>query len=340
MTTRFRIKKDGIKECKEDFLVNGSILLEKLVAFSNGKCNSIRNFPYEELKRATNNFDPRQVIAVDSGYKLYKGFLQDRVISVKKFNEKDLAQYGYSFNEIVFASQTSVHKNFLKLLGCCLETEVPIIVFESVANGSLADHIYGPNKSLIQPLLWKQRLKIAIQIADAVAYLHIAFPRTIVFRNIKPLNILLDENYVAKLFDFSLAISIPEGESHVQDEVAGAMGLISPEYLFTGYFNEKHDVLCFGVFLLVLLTGQMVVDFSRPRNGEDHLLVDYVKKYTEDNLKHVIDPIILRQGSWSGKEQQMQSFIDIAFRCISKSAEDRPIMMHVSKELRQMCHHL
>ncbi|XVF77766.1 hypothetical protein PTKIN_Ptkin14bG0073100 [Pterospermum kingtungense] len=307
MTTQFGIKKDAVKD---DFLVNGSILLEKLLAFSNGKCNSIRNFRYEELKRATNNFDPMQVIAADSGYKLYSGFLQDRPVSVKKFNEEDLAQYDYSFNDIVFASQTSVHKNFLKLLGCCLETKVPIIVFESVANGSLAQHIYGPNNSLLQPLLWKQR-------------------------NIKPLNILLDDNYVAKLSDFSLAVSIPDGESHVQDEVAGAMGLISPEYLFTGYFNEKHDVFCFGVFLLVLFTGQMVVDFSRPKNGEDHLLVDYVKKYAEDNrLKHVIDPIILGQGSWPGKEQQMQSFIDIAFRCISKSAEDRPIMMNVSKELR------
>ncbi|KAJ9162511.1 hypothetical protein P3X46_022276 [Hevea brasiliensis] len=331
MTSCWRIKRDKKPEMETAFMKNGGMLLEKLIASCDGKCNPLRIYPADELKRATNDYDPQKIITRDSGYKLYKGVLQQRPVSVKKFKENS-EQYEYCFNDIVFASQMSVHKNFLKLLGCCLETKIPILVFESVEDGSLADRLYGPNKTHFEPLLWTQRLKIAMEIANAIAYLHAAFPKPIVFRNIKPLNIFLDESHVAKLSDFSLAVSIPEGESHVKDFVAGGLGLIAPEYCTTNCFNEKQDVFNFGIFLLMLLTGQMAVD---PRR--ELVLVDHVKKYIEDDrFNDIVDSIIVEEGSWLGKYQQLQTFKVLSIRCISESEEDRPEMIDVAKELRQM----
>ncbi|KAJ6883485.1 non-functional pseudokinase ZED1-like [Populus alba x Populus x berolinensis] len=176
---------------------------------------------------------------------------------------------------------------------------------------------------------------LRMDMANAVAFLHVAFAKPIVFRNIKPLNILLDDNHGAKLSDFSISISIPKGESHVRDSVAGATGLIAPEYLTTGNFNEKQDVFNFGVFLLVLLSGQMVVDFSRPE--KEILLQDHVKKCIEDDrFNKVIDSTIIAEGTWPGKEQQLQAYTALSLRCISELAEDRPTMVDVSQELRKI----
>lgn len=334
MSTCWETKKDKKVNKETAFIKNGSKLLEKLVDICDGKCNSIRSFSATELKKATNNYDPQKILTSDSGYKLYKGFLQGRPVSVKKFKDDD-EQYEYCFNDIVYASKMSVHKSFMKLLGCCLEAQIPILVFEYVGDRTLSDFLWSSEEARCQPLLWIPRSKIAVDMANAVAFLHAAFAKPIVFRNIKPLNILLDDNHEAKLSDFSISISIPKGESHVRDSVAGATGLIAPEYLTTGNFNEKQDVFNFGVFLLVLLSGQMVVDFSRPE--KEILLQDHVKKCIEDDrFNKVIDSTIIAEGTWPGKEQQLQAYTALSLRCISELAEDRPTMVDVSQELRKI----
>ncbi|KAJ6762725.1 PROTEIN KINASE putative-RELATED [Salix purpurea] len=169
-----------------------------------------------------------------------------------------------------------------------------------------------------------------------VAFLHAAFARPIVFRNIKPLNILLDDNHEAKLSDFSYAISIPEDDSHVRDvDIIGAPGLIAPEYWTTGDFNEKQDVFNFGGFLLMLLSGQKLADYSRPE--DEIFLQNHVEKCIEDDrLNEVIDSTIIAEGAWPGKEQQLQAFAALALRCTSEVEEDRPSIIDVSKELRKM----
>ncbi|KAJ6762729.1 PROTEIN KINASE putative-RELATED [Salix purpurea] len=175
-----------------------------------------------------------------------------------------------------------------------------------------------------------------MDMANAVAFLHAAFARPIVFRNITPWNILLDDNHEAKLSDFSYSISIPEDDSHVRDvDIIGTSGLVAPEYLTTGNFNEKLDVFNFGVFLLLLLSGQKLADHSRPE--EEIFLPNHVKKCIEDDrLNEVIDSTIIAEGAWPGKEQQLQAFAALALRCNSTVAEDRPTMIDVSKELREM----
>ncbi|KAB5529295.1 hypothetical protein DKX38_019376 [Salix brachista] len=337
MTTCWETKKDKKVNKETAFIRNGSKLLEKLVDIWDGKCNSIRRFSATELKKATNNYDPRKLLTTDSFYKLYKGFLQGRAVSVKKFKHGD-KEYEYCFNDIVYASKMSAHKSFVKLLGCCLETQIPILVFEYVGNRTLSDCLWGSEEAHCRPLLWIPRSKIAMDMANAVAFLHAAFAKPIVYRNMKPTNILLDDNHEAKLSDFSYSISIPKGESHVSDVVKGTLGLIAPEYVITGNFKEKLDVFNFGVILLMLLSGQTLYDRSRP--AEEILLLHHVKKCVEDDrLNKIIDSTIIAEGAWPGKEQQLQAFAALALRCISLKSlkeEDRPSMIDVSKELRKI----
>ncbi|XP_031282867.1 non-functional pseudokinase ZED1-like [Pistacia vera] len=340
----FQQKKDKKKVDGKPFLRNGAILLEKLITSSNGKQNPIRSFSIEELKRATNNCH----------LKFYKGFL-DRPIFCMKYVEPQ-TQYSvqdFCFNNIVFASKIS-HKNVLKFIGCCLETETPILVFEWVENYSLDDHIHRRHELNSEPLLWRHRLKIAMEIANAVAYIHFGLLRPIVFRDIKPSNILLDEHYASKLYNFSLSAPIPEGETHIKnDPLIGTVDYIAPEYFYTNECDKKYDVYSFGVVLLELFTGQktrhllgedehftMLIDCMVNHIGDDitvgYFWATYVKKHVDNNtFNEIVDPIIAGEGSYPWKEQQLQAFIDLIFKCLN-TPEERPTMIDVAKHLRQI----
>lgn len=136
--------------------MNNKVLLEKLIASSNGNYNPIRDFSFQELTTATNNYDRERIIIQESGYILYKGVLNARAVSILKFGENYNSdnQYKFCFNNIVFGSQMS-HKNILKLIGCCLETQIPILVFESIELGTLADRIYRRRRHNFEPTIQK-----------------------------------------------------------------------------------------------------------------------------------------------------------------------------------------
>ena len=159
---------------------------------------------------------------------MYKGFFQERPVSVMKFDESKPRTYDCCINNIVYASQM-IHRCIFKLIGCCLETQIPILVFEYINCGSLADRIriHHTPQPQHEPLLLTHRLKIAMDIANAIAYLHVGFPRPVIFRDFKLSNILFNEENVAKLFDFSFSISIPEGETHISDALRGTLGIFA-----------------------------------------------------------------------------------------------------------------
>ncbi|KAJ4706502.1 putative Receptor protein kinase [Melia azedarach] len=321
------------------FLKNGAVLLEKLISCCEGKRNPIRSFSLEELKIATNNFDEYQV-SIDRGYELYKGSLQNRPVSILywcRYEHYDDWKEDSCYNNIIFPIQIS-HKNVLKLIGCCLDTKLPTLVFESSENGALADRIHGRDGHHFEPLLLVHRFKIAMEIANAVAYLHIGFRRPIVFKDIKPSNILFDEENVAKLFDFSLSESIPEGETHVKnDQLVGTFGFLAPEYLTTSRCNEKCDVFSFGMLLLDLLTGKTITSPVQIGQHDGCHLMEYVKKHAEnDTLYEIIDPIIVQESSYYEKKEQVLSFLLLICECASQSPEERPTMMSVAKRLRQL----
>ncbi|KAK9181238.1 hypothetical protein WN944_024375 [Citrus x changshan-huyou] len=289
------------------------MFLEKLIKSCNNKRNPLRCYCAEELMSATNNYDKHKVIKTGMSYELYKGFLQDHPVSVMKFFEDFDYAKAYCLNNIVYTSQM-IHKNVLRLVGCCLETQNPILVFESAEYGTLADRIYHPRQPHFEPLPWTLRLKIAMEIAYAIAYLHVGFSRPTVFRKLEPSNILLDEQNVAKVFDFSFSVSIPEGETHITDWLLGTFGYIAPEYVTNGDCNEKRQEI-----------------------EDEYFLGDHVRLYIErSRFNEIIDAVIVGDGLCSATEQKVRAFTKLAFSCLSVSAEDRPTMVDVARKLRLM----
>jgi serine/threonine protein kinase len=332
-----RKKREKERERKRAFLENGGLVLEKLVASCNGRPIPIRTFSYQQLILATNNFDHRLILHVDTWYTLYKGSFEGRILSIKmhKLNspfEKDLVLLEQFLTDLGISAKTSAHKNILKLVGCCLETSIPSLVFAYAQNGVLANRIYISRRQGT-PMLWQRRLKIAREIAHAIAYLHTAFSRPIIHRDIKPQNILLDQHDVSKLTDFSLSISIPEGETHVEDDVRGTMGFVCPIYMSTSRITEKTDVFSFGMVLLEILTGQRSFDLERFVRDEDCSLRIHVRNRV---INEIVDPAILSEEGGAGVEQQLQAVWQLTLTCIEDDPEIRPTMVDVTKELRQI----
>ncbi|WCJ39740.1 Wall-associated kinase family protein [Euphorbia peplus] len=333
MSSCFKVKKERGKD-EKTLIRNGGMLLEKLIALNNGRSNPIRCFSIKELNTSTNNYDQDQVISNDEHYIMYKGFLQDRPVIIKKYKDERFLEN--SITDIVFSSQMSVHKNVLKLLGCCLESDTPILVLEYAEKEILTYYVYRHYRTKFKPLTWKTRLKVAIDVANVIAYLHTAFPKPIVHRDLRISNILLEEENVVKVNDFSFSMSIPEGETHIMDTVKGTLGYMAPEYYSSGgTFNEKIDVYSFGALLFVLLTGRRAHDRIPCRCSTDEYygVVDYVKKHVaKEKLDVTLDPVIVEEAH----SPQLKAFVMLALQCTGICAEDRPEISDVGKQLRQM----
>ncbi|XP_022750987.1 non-functional pseudokinase ZED1-like [Durio zibethinus] len=322
----------GIKKQTKDeelLLKNGSMLLEKLIASSNGKCNPIRAFSAEELSKATNDYNVGQEISRYVHFVLYKGFLHGREISVKRYNSHSKS-LETAITDIVISSQMSVHKNVLKLIGCCLETQNPVLVYEFGGDKNLKRLMFDICEGQPESLTWKSRIKIAMDIANAVAYLHTALSRPIIHQGLSLISIVMDTNCVAKLSDFSLSIAIPKGKSHVvKDTISGVFGYIAPE-VFECRINEKADVFSFGILLLELLTRRKSADHSE----EEATFKEFVGNYVENNrLTEIVDQSISSEGI---NRDDLVTFANIALHCTQENPEDRPMITDVAKQLRQL----
>ncbi|KAA8536313.1 hypothetical protein F0562_028791 [Nyssa sinensis] len=318
------------KEREKLFLKNGSVLLEALIVSCNGRCDiPIRNFSAKELIKATKNFEERLFC-----YSGYKGYFEGRPIMTRYFGPfyDYTREYYYCINDIVYTSQMSHHKNVLKLLGCCLEFKVPALVYEYAGNYCLSNLLHDKSQNDIS-LSWKSRLRISKDIANTVVYLHSAFSTPIIYNNLAPCNVIIDQSGVAKLFDFSLSMPLPPGESQVKvDCVCGKNSILAPEYVMHGILTEKCDVYSFGFLLLQLVTGQKNT-YSLDYEEIPVRPSDYVK---ERQLNEVVDPRILAEGGGIEQVQQLQDFVALASRCIQKKPEDRLEMIDVAKELRRI----
>lgn len=347
MSPWFETKKG--RQAARNFLENGRSLQEQMIAFSNGKTDRIRNFTSKELKTATNEYAQCNMIHDATFAVLYKGCFQGTPIYVKKYKFCGLLKE--VVNDIVIASQMSIHKSVLKLVGCCLETRIPIAVFECADHGSLQNSrslqgsLYRTTSRTATttttttqpPLPWKTRLGIAVGVADMVLCLHTAFSRPIIHRHIGAGSVLLDQQNVAKLCDFSLCIPIPDGELRVKDDTWSSFFINAPEHFSTGSSSEKTDVFYYGIFLLELLTGQCPMDLERAMNHEEVMLAEYVKRSVNNTqLGDIVDPRILADAGWPEMKQQIENFGALCMSCVSDSEEDRPEMIFVAKQLRQM----
>ncbi|KAJ4890097.1 Protein kinase superfamily protein [Raphanus sativus] len=327
----------GKERRKQWFLDNGSTFLKELIAGCNGKTNPIRSFSSDQILKATNGFDPSRYVTSDLYYTWFTGSIEDRSYMIKMYPEEkvrgDGDGIGAVYNDIVISARVTNHINFLKLLGCCLEFPCPVLVFENAENGALG-HQGGIGSKDTEFLPWDVRLKVAKEIANAVTYLHTEFPRIIVHRNITPMNVFLDNNWTAKLSDFSLALTLPEGKSQMEDQVMGWPGYLDPSYLHTSIVTEYADVYSFGIFMMVLLIGRHGM---APRSDVRFIDIrSYVRGLQE---KGEFIETIYRVGVRDIVEAerfQVDKFVELTFRCCERSVEKRPKMIDVAKELKRI----
>ncbi|XP_060178226.1 wall-associated receptor kinase 5-like [Lycium barbarum] len=323
----FRIKKRKLTEVREKFFqLNGGLLLKHKIYSNNGGVEATKIFTAEELKKATNNYAKDRILGRGGHAIVYRGVLRDnRIVAIKKSRIVDESQIEQFINEVLILTQIN-HRNVVRLFGCCLEDEVPLLVYEYISEGTLYEHLH--NQRGTGWLNWQNRLRIAIETATTLAYLHSFASMPIIHRDVKSANILLDNSYTAKVADFGASRLIPLDQTHVATLVQGTFGYLDPEYFSTSQLTEKSDVYSFGVVLAELLTGLKPV--SGDRNEEDKNLADYfVSSVNKNSLFHIIDRRILREGSL----EQLQKMAALVKNCLELHREDRPTMKEVAIEL-------
>ncbi|XP_058781499.1 putative wall-associated receptor kinase-like 16 [Vicia villosa] len=320
------LKKIKLIKLKEQFFQqNGGLLLQQQLMKHGGSVEATKVFTAEELNKATNNFDEENIIGQGGQGTVYKGVLQDNItVAIKKSKINDPSQVEPFVNEVILLSQIN-HRNVVKLLGCCLETEVPLLVYEFVSNGTVYEHLHDLSQSL--KLTWKTRLRIAKETAGVLAYLHSAASTPIIHRDVKSTNILLDENLTAKVSDFGASRIVPLDKTQITTLVQGTMGYLDPEYFQTSQLTEKSDVYSFGVVLAELLTGKKALCFGRPEVGRN-LALYFVSSMKEGLLFHILDKNIDEADVEHLKEVAL-----IAERCLRVKSEERPTMKEVAMGL-------
>ncbi|XP_026450185.1 wall-associated receptor kinase 3-like [Papaver somniferum] len=275
-------------------------------------------FTAEELKLATNNYDKNLILGRGGFGTVYKGTLPgDRIVAIKKSEKIDPSQIAEFINEVVILTQIN-HRNVVKLLGCCLETEVPLLVYEYISNGTLFEHIHS---SIGTTSLSKSRLRIAVETAGALAYLHSAASTPIIHRDVKSANILLDEKYTAKVADFGASRLIPLDQTELATRVLGTVGYLDPEYFVTGQLTEKSDVYSFGVLLVELLTAKKAI-LSNISKEMSSLAMYFISLMEEDNLYQILEAGVVNEGT----PKQVLAVAELAKRCLDSKGEQRPTM--------------
>ncbi|KAK0594525.1 hypothetical protein LWI29_005668 [Acer saccharum] len=333
----FMLRNRRLIKLKEKFFQqNGGFLLQTQLSERSGTCDAARIFGAEELKKATNNFDEKRIIGRGGYGTIYKGFLiYSNPVAIKKSKIVDQSQIEQFINEVTVLSQIN-HRNVVKLLGCCLETEVPLLVYEYVTNVTLFEHIHNNDNAPTMP--WETRLRIVLETAGVLSYLHSAAATPIIHRDVKSSNILLDDNFTAKVSDFGASKLVLMDVTQLSTMVQGTLGYLDPKYLHTSQLTEKSDVYSFGVVLVELMTGMKVLSFDRPEE-ERSLVIYFLFSLKGGSLFEILENSIVNDDN----KEQMREVAELARRCLQVKGEERPTIKEVAMELeglRRMNKHL
>ncbi|KAI3859613.1 hypothetical protein MKX03_007632 [Papaver bracteatum] len=286
-------------------------------------------FSYLEMKIATKNFRPDQILGEGGFGIVYRGLIDETVrqgikstqVAIKQLNPEGFQGDREWLAEVNYLGQLS-HPNLVKLIGFCCEDEHRLLVYEFMACGSLEKHLF---RKVCLTMPWSIRMKIALDAAKGLAFLHGA-ERPVIYRDFKTSNILLDEDYNAKLSDFGLAKDGPMGDqTHVSTRVMGTYGYAAPEYVMTGHLTARSDVYGYGVVLLELLIGRRAMDKSRP--SREHNLVEWARPLLihSKKLVRILDPRM--EGQYSPRVAQKVA--NLAYQCLSQNPKGRPMMSQV-----------
>ncbi|KAF3340144.1 proline-rich receptor-like protein kinase PERK4 [Carex littledalei] len=284
-------------------------------------------FSYEELSAATNGFSQGNMIGQGGFGYVYKGVLP---------NGKDVAikqlKAGSGQGEREFQAEVDIisrvhHRHLVSLVGYCMAGAQRMLVYEFVTNNTLEYHLHGKD---VPTMDFPTRLKIALGSAKGLAYLHEDCHPRIIHRDIKTSNILLEQNFEAKVADFGLAKFTEDTNTHVSTRIMGTFGYLAPEYASSGKLTEKSDVFSFGVVLLELITGRKPVDLSRMEDS----LVDWarplmINAVSEEKFDELVDSKL--ENNFNTVE--MQRMIASAAACVRHSARRRPKMSQIVRAL-------
>ncbi|XP_010241879.1 PREDICTED: U-box domain-containing protein 33-like isoform X2 [Nelumbo nucifera] len=263
-------------------------------------------FSAEEIKEATQNFDPALKIGEGGCGSVYRGHLRHTQVAIKMLHSHS-SQGLIEFQREVDVLSRVRHQNLVTLIGTC--PEMWCLIYEYLPNGSLEDRLACKDNT--PPLSWQMRTRIAAEMCSALMFLHSHTPHRIVHGDLKPANILLDANFVSKLGDFGICRFIPHDEDSAcwRTDPKGTFAYADPEFLSTGELTPKSDVYSFGVVLLRLLTG-------RPPLG---IMREMQYALEKDNLDAVLDA---SAGNWPFV--QARQLAHLALRCCEISRKNRP----------------
>ncbi|KAF6134623.1 hypothetical protein GIB67_022910 [Kingdonia uniflora] len=295
---------------------------------------STRFFAYEELKEATNNFEAGSLLGEGGFGRVFKGVLSDgTAVAIKKLTNGGHQGDKEFLVEVEMLSRLH-HRNLVKLVGyySSRDSSQNLLCYELVPNGSLEAWLHGP-LGVNCSLDWDTRMKIALDAARGLAYLHEDSQPCVIHRDFKASNILLENNFNAKVADFGLAKQAPEGRTnYLSTRVMGTFGYVAPEYAMTGHLLVKSDVYSYGVVLLELLTGRKPVDMLQPSGQEN--LVTWARPILrdKDRLKELAD--LKLSGKYPNED--FVRVCTIAAACVAPEAAQRPTMGEVVQSLKMV----
>ncbi|KAM1166509.1 hypothetical protein ACFX1T_025706 [Malus domestica] len=296
--------------------------------------SSTRFLTYEELKHATNNFEPASILGEGGFGKVFKGVLSDgTAVAIKRLTNGGQQGDKEFLVEVEMLSRLH-HRNLVKLVGyySSRDSSQNLLCYELVPNGSLEAWLHGP-LGVNCPLDWDTRMKIALDAARGLAYLHEDSQPCVIHRDFKASNILLENNFHAKVADFGLAKQAPEGRAnYLSTRVMGTFGYVAPEYAMTGHLLVKSDVYSYGVVLLELLTGRKPVDMSQPAGQENLVTWSRPILRDKDRLDELADPSL--EGKYPTED--FVRVCTIAAACVAPEASQRPTMGEVVQSLKMV----
>ncbi|CAO2833302.1 unnamed protein product [Amaranthus hypochondriacus] len=292
------------------------------------KIDGVKGFSYQDMAVATNYFSDSQIVGQGGYGKVYKGILGDgTVVAIKRAQEGSLQGDKEFFTEIELLSRLH-HRNLVSLVGYCDEEGEQMLVYEFMPNGTLREHISAKTK---KPMNFTTRLRIALNSAKGLLYLHTEADPPIIHRDIKATNILLDSKNMAKVADFGLSrlAPVPDIEgltpTHVSTVVKGTPGYLDPEYFLTNKLTDKSDVYSLGVVFLELLTGMHPISHGK------NIVREVILAHQSGTIFSVIDE---RMGAYPS--ECVEKFVNLALRCCQDETDARPRMMDVVRELENI----
>ncbi|VAH12255.1 unnamed protein product [Triticum turgidum subsp. durum] len=297
------------REARDFFRKNGGLTLKD--------ATSIKIFKMEELKPILKKHN---LIGKGAFGEVYKGDVDGVLVAIKKPIGDNALENNQFPNEVIIQSQV-IHKNIVRLRGCCLEVDTPMLVYEFISNGSLEDILHKDKSKLLN---LDVRLSILQESAHGLSYMHSQTHTTILHGDVKPANILLDENFTPKISDFGISRLIAKDKEQTAN-IIGDMTYMDPVYLKTGRLTDRSDVYSFGVVILELISRKKAT-----HSDNNSLVCSFQECHQRGGTSlKLFDPEIATAGNF----EILDKLAQIAMECLHLDVDQRPSMTDVAERL-------